>query len=231
MKVTATTFPRKSRSERLPPSWVVSVNSGAGPIFARRAAPLASWPVTRAAATHIARTASAATLQSLRRLTLAMQLASAARRRTTRQAPTSFLPGSLEHRVPEGPEPESLGPLGDVARVDLIPGDPQDSDDVPKMELGLAFPVVDQLVQDHVLGAREPRIPSGNQRQTAATLEPQAIVGRIPVHKDVDLEARGGMDDVELPPGFNSFACCLAAHVEVRRGKPGEQRGHLRQPE
>src|SRR5437667_5875733 len=96
---------------------------------------------------------------------------SSARPTTTRWAPASFLPGSLEHRVPEGPEPEPLGPLGDVARVDLIPGDPQDPDDVSKMELGLAFPEVDQLVQDHVLGAREPRVPSWNQRQTAATPE------------------------------------------------------------
>ena len=36
MKVTATTLPRRSPSDRCPPSVLVSVNSGAGPIFASR---------------------------------------------------------------------------------------------------------------------------------------------------------------------------------------------------
>src|SRR2546426_504854 len=58
---------------------------------------------------------------------------SSARPTTTCWAPASFVPGSLEHCVPEGAEPEALGPLGDVARIDLIPRDPQDPDDVSKM--------------------------------------------------------------------------------------------------
>src|SRR5712691_5492644 len=73
MNVMATTFPRRSLSESRASSWVVSVNSGAGPIFARRGSPLTSSPATRAAAAHTARATSAA-VQSLGRLTLALQL-------------------------------------------------------------------------------------------------------------------------------------------------------------
>ena len=43
MKVTATTFPRRSPSDRRPPSVLVSVNSGAGPIFDSRPPSFALW--------------------------------------------------------------------------------------------------------------------------------------------------------------------------------------------
>src|ERR1041384_3194985 len=48
MKVTATTLPRRSRSESRARAGVVSLNSGAGPIFERRSLPLASWPAAGA---------------------------------------------------------------------------------------------------------------------------------------------------------------------------------------
>src|SRR5215470_1531054 len=46
MNVTATTFPRRSLSDSFTLSCVVSVNSGAGPIFDSRASAFAACPVT-----------------------------------------------------------------------------------------------------------------------------------------------------------------------------------------
>ena len=43
MKVTTTTLPRSSLSESRRPSWVVRVNSGAGPIFDSRSPSSALW--------------------------------------------------------------------------------------------------------------------------------------------------------------------------------------------
>src|SRR5213592_98580 len=74
MKVTATTLPRRSLRARRAPSWVVSVNSGAGPIRDRRASPLGSWPPAVVGEAHVASARSAARDRGLSRPTLALQL-------------------------------------------------------------------------------------------------------------------------------------------------------------
>src|SRR5215510_2017739 len=73
MKVTATTLPRRSVSDSRALSWVVSVNSGAGPIFERRPVPLGSRLATVADQVRVASTTSTIP-QSVRRLTLSLQL-------------------------------------------------------------------------------------------------------------------------------------------------------------
>src|SRR5215472_14756402 len=73
MNVTATTLPRRSRSDSRVLSCVVSVNSGAGPIFDRRSLPFAS---RAAAVIDQFSVASPMTIsaQSARRLILPFQL-------------------------------------------------------------------------------------------------------------------------------------------------------------
>src|SRR5919197_3601254 len=74
MKVTATTLPRRSRSDRRAPSCVVSVKSGASPILDRRASPLGSWPPALAVNAHVASARSTAGYRALSRPTLSFQL-------------------------------------------------------------------------------------------------------------------------------------------------------------
>src|SRR3990172_4629981 len=74
MKVTATTLPRRSRSARSLPSWVVSVNSGAGPIFDRRASPFVSWACAGTGRPATASTPRIIASDPIRRLTLSLQL-------------------------------------------------------------------------------------------------------------------------------------------------------------
>src|SRR5262249_44341480 len=74
MKVTATTLPRRSRSESRALSCVVSVNSGAGPIFDRRPSAFASCPVVGLTQPTAASAATMATHHARRRPMLALQL-------------------------------------------------------------------------------------------------------------------------------------------------------------
>src|SRR5215813_8833396 len=74
MNVTATTLPRRSRSESRALSCVVNVNSGAGPIFDSRASAFASWPAARPTTPTAATTANMATHHARRRPMLALQL-------------------------------------------------------------------------------------------------------------------------------------------------------------
>src|SRR3989338_5066580 len=74
MKVTAMTLPRRSRSASRAPSWVVSVNSGAGPILDRRALPVASWPGALTGHAGAASATSRTKAQMVRRFTLSLQL-------------------------------------------------------------------------------------------------------------------------------------------------------------
>src|SRR5215470_10465886 len=61
MNVTATTLPRRSRSESRALSCVVNVNSGAGPIFDSDASAFASWPPAGPTSPTVANTTSMAT--------------------------------------------------------------------------------------------------------------------------------------------------------------------------
>src|SRR5215472_16676554 len=74
MNVTATTLPRRSRSESRALSYVVNVNSGAGPIFDSGASAFASWPVAGPTPSTTATAANMATHQARRRPMLALQL-------------------------------------------------------------------------------------------------------------------------------------------------------------
>src|SRR5215472_1870988 len=74
MKVTATILPRRSLSESRALSCVVSVNSGAGPIFDSGASAFASWPVAGRTPPTAANAASMATHHARRRPMLALEL-------------------------------------------------------------------------------------------------------------------------------------------------------------
>src|SRR5215467_9999165 len=74
MNVTATTLPRRSRSERRALSCVVNVNSGAGPIFDSCASAFASCPVAGLAQPAAASAATIAMHHARRRPMLALQL-------------------------------------------------------------------------------------------------------------------------------------------------------------
>src|SRR5215467_4817485 len=74
MNVTATTLPRRSRSDSRALSCVVSVNSGAGPIFDSRVSAFASWPTASWAQPTAASPASMATRHARRQPMLALQL-------------------------------------------------------------------------------------------------------------------------------------------------------------
>src|SRR5262245_22274005 len=74
MNVTATTLPRRSRSESRALSCVVNVNSGAGPIFDSGASAFASWPAAGPTPPTAATAANMATHQARRRPMLALQL-------------------------------------------------------------------------------------------------------------------------------------------------------------
>src|SRR5215467_9955848 len=67
MNVTATTFPRRSLSDSFTLSCVVSVNSGAGPIFDSRASAFTSWPVAGPTPPTAATAANMATHHARRR--------------------------------------------------------------------------------------------------------------------------------------------------------------------
>src|SRR5262252_3962903 len=74
MKVTATTLPRSSRSESRALSCVVSVNSGAGPIFDSRASAFASWAVAGPTSPTATTVANMAKHHARHRPILALQL-------------------------------------------------------------------------------------------------------------------------------------------------------------
>src|SRR6266513_1087901 len=75
MNVTATTLPRRSRSDSRASSCVVSVNAAAGPILERCCAPLvASWPGAGPGAASVASATRRTTSRTAVRLTSAFQL-------------------------------------------------------------------------------------------------------------------------------------------------------------
>src|SRR5215813_1117133 len=74
MNVTATTLPRRSRSESRALFCVVNVNSGAGPIFDSCASAFASCPVAALAQPAAASAATIATHHARRQPMLALQL-------------------------------------------------------------------------------------------------------------------------------------------------------------
>src|SRR6267378_5748833 len=74
MNVTATTLPRSRRSESRALSWLVSVNSGAGPMRGRRATPFASAAEAHVGAPHIASATKSAMPRTVRGLTLSLEL-------------------------------------------------------------------------------------------------------------------------------------------------------------
>src|SRR5438874_12255691 len=74
MNVTATTLPRRARSDSRASSCVVSVNGAAGPILERCCAPLASWPGAGPGAASVASATRRTTSRTAVRLTSAFQL-------------------------------------------------------------------------------------------------------------------------------------------------------------